>query len=275
MRVGAKPFRPDKIHLRKNVSAAEKVSPRARALRPYPTRSRHDGAGDFGSRAFSGRLAVVISKGRRPVTPSPRCAVAKTCPSCGYQPIGPFTDNCPICAEPVRNVRSSRGSGAPPVDGATWVPWVLGAVAVAMLSVMGCCGLGVWRMGGVIQDARKEAEQAKAKAEADRRARTVVVPAAQLLQEFQNNPAAERKYKGKYLEISGVVERSGRDADDIPFVVLHAGDEQAKIKIECFFDRADDDAPVEAFDKGQTITVRGEYGGRVSNVRVRECVLVK
>src|SRR5262245_56740900 len=38
-----------------------------------------------------------------------RCSMAKTCPSCGYNSIGPFTDNCPMCAEPVRNVRSDTG----------------------------------------------------------------------------------------------------------------------------------------------------------------------
>src|SRR5262249_62317033 len=37
--------------------------------------------------------------------------MAKTCPSCGYSPIGPFTDNCPICAEPVRNVSSDNVGG--------------------------------------------------------------------------------------------------------------------------------------------------------------------
>ncbi|HEV3385285.1 MAG TPA: hypothetical protein VG097_10730, partial [Gemmata sp.] len=40
--------------------------------------------------------------------------MAKTCPSCGYNPIGPFIDNCPVCAEPVRNVCSdNRRSGRP------------------------------------------------------------------------------------------------------------------------------------------------------------------
>ena len=202
--------------------------------------------------------------------------MAKTCPSCGSQPIGPFTDNCPICAEPVRNVRSGSGRSRP-AERSAWVPWVLGAALVATLSVMGCCGLGLWRMGGAIQDAQKEMEQAKADAEANRRARTVVVPAAQLLQEFQNDPATERKYRGKYLEISGIVERSGRDGDGIPFVILHAGDEQAKRKVECYFalETADDDVRHERLDKGQTITVRGEYADHVSNVRVRDCVLVK
>ena len=137
--------------------------------------------------------------------------MAKTCPSCGYQPIGPFTDNCPICAEPVRNVRSDRARSPWPRGMASWVRWVVGVVAVVVLGVAGCCGLGMWRMGSAIQDAQKAMQEAAAKAEADRKARTVVVAAADLLQEFQNDPAAaDRKYKGKYLEVSGIVERRGK-----------------------------------------------------------------
>lgn len=37
--------------------------------------------------------------------------MSRTCPNCGYSPIGPFSDNCPICAEPVRNVPSGGGGG--------------------------------------------------------------------------------------------------------------------------------------------------------------------
>src|SRR5947199_18113 len=101
--------------------------------------------------------------------------MAKRCPSCGYGPIGPFIDNCPICAEPVRNVRS----------------------------------------GG----------------------------------------------RGK----QGV------------FVVLNGGDETAKVKIECFFDYVGhpEEGRLLRLKPGQTITVRGEYDGQVSNVQLRECVLVK
>src|SRR5207253_933252 len=32
----------------------------------------------------------------------PRRTMARTCTSCGYNPIGPFTDNCPLCGESVR-----------------------------------------------------------------------------------------------------------------------------------------------------------------------------
>jgi len=120
-------------------------------------------------------------------------------------------------------------------------------------------------------------ERAKAEVDAKRKARTVIVPAAQLLQEFLNDAGADNKYKGKYLEISGVVERVGRDRDDIPFVILHAGDGKAAIKIECFFDSADeeDEVRIDQLGKGQAVSVNGGYAGRVSNIQVRDCVLVR
>jgi hypothetical protein len=108
----------------------------------------------------------------------------------------------------------------------------------------------------------------------------VAVSASDLLREFQTDPAAaDRKYQGKYLELTGVVERTGRDRNAISFVVLHAGDEAAKVKVECFFDDyflgPPDVARVGRLEKGQTVTVRGEYTGQVSNVQVHQCSLVE
>jgi hypothetical protein len=203
--------------------------------------------------------------------------MAKTCPSCGYRPIGPFTDNCPMCAEPVRNVRSDA-AGFPGLPKLPLHQWVIGGAVVAVLGVIGCCGLGMWQLNTAVNDMQDEIARAQAEHEADRRARTVVVAATDLLREFQNDPAAaDQKYAGKYLELTGVVERVGKGRFDAPFVILHGGDENAKLKIECFFDFVyeEEEAGVKRLGKGQTVTVRGEYDGRVSNVQVRECVLVK
>ena len=86
-----------------------------------------------------------------------------------------------------------------------------------------------------------------------------------------------QKYKGKYLEIFGFVERVGMDGDDMLFIVMNANDEKAPIKIECFFDSAnrEEEAQIKRLRKSQTITVRGEYNGRVSNLHIRDCVLVR
>jgi hypothetical protein len=201
--------------------------------------------------------------------------MAKRCPSCGYGPIGPFSDNCPICAEPVRNVRSGGyGSGA-------WSPTLKGVllgVLICTLLVAGCCGVGLWRMGGAMRDMqadwRKQVEEARAQVEADRKARTVVVNAADLVKEFQADAeAAGRKYQGKYLELTGVVERVGKQHDTIPFVIVNGGDENAKVKVECYFETADRryQARLNGLKKGDPITVRGEFTGQVSNAQVRMC----
>jgi hypothetical protein len=206
--------------------------------------------------------------------------MAKTCPNCGYHPIGPFTDNCPMCAEPVRNVRGYRGGGGGGGFGALSTPlkYIIAGTLIGLLGVGACCGVGIWRMGDAMQDWQKQALQAQAQAEAERRARTVAVSAADLLMEYENDPAAaDEKYVGKYLEITGIVERTGQGRFETPFVILQGDDENAKIKIECYFDLfyEQDQNQIKRLRKGQTITVAGEYDGRVSNVQLRECVLVK
>lgn len=201
--------------------------------------------------------------------------MAKTCPSCGYSPIGPFTDNCPICAEPVRNVRSG---GAGPAQPWNLLRWAISGVVVLVLGIGGCCGYGTWFTGNAFRDAHQEMERIKAEIEADRKARTVVVAAKELLQEFQDDPAAaDKKYTHKHLEISGVMERSGKTQSQRPFVILHGGDDNAKLKIECFMQFVDpkDVVRFQQVEKGQMITVRGEYDGQVSNVQVREGIVVK
>jgi hypothetical protein len=154
--------------------------------------------------------------------------------------------------------------------------WVIIGTSAAVLAIAGCCGLGMWRLGGVLQQAQEQAERARVEEEAKRRERTVVVPAEQLLKEFQDDPdAADRKYKGKYLELSGVVERVGRNRNEGRFAILHGGDKQAKLRVECFFQYAADEAEearIEQLAEGQAVTVRGEYDGRVTNVQMRGCV---
>lgn len=195
-----------------------------------------------------------------------------------------------MCAEPVRHV-SDRPRPAPPPSTSPLARAglvLMGIVALSLVvAFVGFCGFGGLRRppadNGVqnpIVQAKADAEEqrrARADAEEQHRARVKVVTAAKLLQEFEDNPDADQKYKGQYLEISGVVERSGKDGNNTPFIVLHAGDEDAKLKIECFFDSADqmEAGWIKLLRKGRTVTVRGEYGGRVSHLQIRECVLVR
>jgi hypothetical protein len=178
-----------------------------------------------------------------------------------------------MCAEPMRNVYRRRGrfalGGWPPVLGGIAI-----SGAVAGLLVAGVCGVGIWQMVKAMRDLPRQMAEAQAQIEADRQARKVVVPAAELLEEFRKDPvAADRKYTGKYLELTGIVERTGKEREFIPFVILHAGDENAKVKVECFFEIADQAHRnrLDGLKKGDKITLQGEYGGQVSHVQLRMC----
>jgi hypothetical protein len=136
----------------------------------------------------------------------------------------------------------------------------------------------MWRTNMAMRDAEKAMEQARAQLEASRQARTVIVAAADILEEFQSNPdLADKKYQGKCLELTGVVERYGANGGGAPFVILRAGDKQTQIKIECFFDfdAADANPTLRHLEKGQAVTIRGEYLGRISHLQVRACTLVQ
>jgi hypothetical protein len=169
-----------------------------------------------------------------------------------------------MCAEPVRNVRSRGGRYSRPGGWPPFVTWIIGGAVAAVLLLGGCCGIGLWRVGNGMRNFQQQIQEAQEQAEADRKARTVAVN------------AADKKYAGKYLELTGTVERSGRGKEGV-FVVLHGGDEAAKVKVECFFDYMDrtQEGRILRLQKGQTITIRGEYDGQVSHVQVRECQLVK
>jgi hypothetical protein len=87
-------------------------------------------------------------------------ARSTSCPECGYQPIGPYTDNCPICAASVR-MEEDDTSGAgersgetrqqfPPMMIVGWV--VIGCVSYWLFSrdfswlllMAGSCGAAWW-----------------------------------------------------------------------------------------------------------------------------------
>ena len=179
-----------------------------------------------------------------------------------------------MCAEPVRHAGGGRSRGSAPERPPIWR--TTGGVT---LIVAGCL-LGIGLLVSVLgKNPAPEVGQPDpvVRPVPPRKAQTVVISAGRLLREFRDNPDADQKYRSKELEITGIVERSGRDGTDTPFVILHAGDEGARLKIECFFDAADqqDERRIEQLSMGQEVTVRGEYEGRVSNLQIRECVLLK
>ncbi|OGO24123.1 MAG: hypothetical protein A2144_14195 [Chloroflexi bacterium RBG_16_50_9] len=89
----------------------------------------------------------------------------------------------------------------------------------------------------------------------------------------RNEAAADAKYKGKVLEVTGVIYRMGKDTSDIPFVFLTDGSENMWVGVLCSLDKSyEDQLPL--LNKWQTLTVWGRCDGKLyENVLLKNCSL--
>lgn len=99
----------------------------------------------------------------------------------------------------------------------------------------------------------------------------IEVSARQLYADYEaNGVAADEKYKGKVLRVTGKVNTIDRDIMDKIYVTLK-GDEYFG-DIQCFF--AEDHVKTASqLSKGQTITVKGKCDGKMMNVLLKGCVI--
>lgn len=96
----------------------------------------------------------------------------------------------------------------------------------------------------------------------------------QLFAEYEaNDVAADRKYKGKVLQMTGTVDSISRDILDTIYVTLQAGN-ATFFRIQCFFDDSSEEA-VAKLSSGQSLTIRGRCDGKFGNVMLKDCAIVK
>jgi hypothetical protein len=108
----------------------------------------------------------------------------------------------------------------------------------------------------------------------------IAVSAVQLVQDYRtlgDGPGgADKKYRGKVLEVSGVVRSSGNDFDWEYKVTVGriglSGGEGVAIGVNCWFDE-DAKAAASQVKQGQTVTIQGRCDGRTSDVQLRKCKL--
>jgi len=77
--------------------------------------------------------------------------------------------------------------------------------------------------------------------------------------------AADAKYKGKVLDVSGTVTEIGNDMLGDAFVALY-GD--GMFSVQCFFN---DKAQLAAINKGQKVQLKGVCDGLMGNVLIKKC----
>jgi len=103
----------------------------------------------------------------------------------------------------------------------------------------------------------------------------ISVSAEQLLAEYKANEiAADEKYKGKAIEVTGTIENIGKDILDNMYVALKSGEQYDFRSVQCFLG---ENLRKEAasLSKGSRITVRGECAGMMGTIQINDCEFVK
>ena len=97
------------------------------------------------------------------------------------------------------------------------------------------------------------------------------ISAKELYSEYDaNGVAADLKYKGKILAVTGTVDNIDKDIMDDIYVTLEGDDFIGSI--QCFF--ADSHVGEAAsLRKGQTLTIKGQCNGQLMNVLLKGCVI--
>jgi hypothetical protein len=104
----------------------------------------------------------------------------------------------------------------------------------------------------------------------------IVVSATELIGDYRSNQvAADTKYTGKVVLVTGVVRYVGKD-DGTPYVALEHDSHLLGSDVHCFFTDSHDNALAE-LSPGMTTTIKGKCDGfgPLSNVMVRGCTIRK
>ena len=98
---------------------------------------------------------------------------------------------------------------------------------------------------------------------------SVTISASKLYKEYNENEiAADEKYKGKIIEVTGVIRDIGNDIMDNAYITL-VGNEYFG-DIQCYFNEK---SVVAKLSKGKRITVIGSCSGLMINVQVNNCIV--
>jgi len=95
--------------------------------------------------------------------------------------------------------------------------------------------------------------------------------ANQLYNEYNSNEvAADSKYKGKVVIVTGTIQDIGKDIMDDAYIVIGGGG--FLDGVQCTFTKGEQSS-VARLSKGQSVRVKGEVAGKMGNVLVNKCSL--
>lgn len=123
----------------------------------------------------------------------------------------------------------------------------------------------------VLSEKKKEEKSVK---KAEEKIEYIKVTANDLCSEYESDEiAADKKFKGKYLEVTGIVDRIDSSFTDSPIVGLKCGGEYSLTSVGCSFTSADEAAEL---SKGTSITIQGKSSGEViGSPQISDCKIKK
>lgn len=100
---------------------------------------------------------------------------------------------------------------------------------------------------------------------------TIAISAGELISAYgENGVSADQKYKGKLLEVTGVVDSIDKDILDEAYVTLGTGEDFELISVQCYFDEKDLDS-IMSLKKGDVVTIIGKCDGDLINIALLKC----
>lgn len=122
----------------------------------------------------------------------------------------------------------------------------------------------------------KTPEHAVAKKETPKVVKEAIkVTAVTLVADYKaNEVAADAKYKNNLVEVSGIVKNIGKDIVDNPYITLSDGEQYSITSVQCMFSKSDE-VDLAKVSQGERITLQGEVSGKLGNVLLNDCSIIK
>jgi hypothetical protein len=116
-----------------------------------------------------------------------------------------------------------------------------------------------------VHAASRQAEDAKYKA--------AEIPAKMLVEIYTDNEiSADSRFKGKGTQVTGTVDRIGKDIMDSPYITVGSGEEYEIRTVQCMLAK-ESVAAAANLTKGDRVTVRGNVRGLMMNVILKDCTI--
>lgn len=109
----------------------------------------------------------------------------------------------------------------------------------------------------------------------NRSAVPIIITAERLMADYKANEiAADEKYKGKILEVTGIIKEIGKDIfEDNMFVALESGGKLEIRSVQCFLEE-NLRKKAASLSKGHRITLRGRCEGMIADIKIKNCEFV-